>query len=133
MHTFTATTEKRYIVAHNGNDVVHYAIVEPGRELSTGQPYVREHESEEELAQSVNELKGVDNYYEANKYGELYLLADVNQRYLKPVFDHQDGEELEDAPFDITTHHLFRFDKNIGAWVEGEIDEEGNWQLKEKK
>jgi hypothetical protein len=50
---------------------------------------------------------------------------------LKPVFDHQDGHELEDTPFDITTHQLYRYDKNIGAWVEGVIDQEtGEWEIK---
>jgi len=32
--------------------------------------------------------------------------------------------ELTDEPFDISTAMYWRYDKNIGQWVEGEIDEE---------
>jgi len=40
--------------------------------------------------------------------------------------------ELTDEPFDMDTAMYFRWDKNIEAWVEGEIDEEtGEWKLKE--
>jgi len=40
--------------------------------------------------------------------------------------------ELTDEPFDMGTAQLYRWDKNIEAWVEGEIDEEtGEWKLKE--
>jgi hypothetical protein len=39
--------------------------------------------------------------------------------------------EVTDEPFDMETVHLYRWDKNIQAWVEGEIDEEtGEWKLK---
>lgn len=127
MHTVTYN-DSQYVVAHNNNDVVHYAILEPGQEFSTGQPYLRQPDSEEELEKDVDELTGIPNYYKANEYGELYLLADVNERYMKPVFDHKDGHEIEDAPFDISTHHLYRYDKNIQAWVEGGIEDNGEWQ-----
>jgi hypothetical protein len=37
--------------------------------------------------------------------------------------------EVTDDPFDMSNAHLYRWDKNITAWVEGEIDEEtGEWR-----
>jgi len=109
--------DNQYVVDHNGEGVVHFAILEEGQEFDTGQPYVRQPETEAELEKDVDQLTNVPNYYKAQKYGELYLLADVNERYAKPVFDHQDGHELEDAPFDIETHHLWRYDKHNANWV----------------
>jgi len=41
--------------------------------------------------------------------------------------------EVTDEPFDMSNVFLYRYDKNIEQWVEGEIDEDGNWELKEKK
>jgi hypothetical protein len=120
---------KTYFVCHDGDKVFHFGMVEAGKQVSTGQPYIRQHDTEEQLAASVNELTGIPNYYQAKQYGELYLLADINDRYMKPVFDLQDGEELQDAPFTIETHKLFRWDKNIGAWVEGVISD-GEWKIK---
>jgi len=38
--------------------------------------------------------------------------------------------EITDEPFTMATARLYRYDKNIQAWVEGEIDEDGNWMLK---
>lgn len=39
--------------------------------------------------------------------------------------------EVTDEPFDMETAMYWRWDKNIGQWVEGEIDEEtGEWKLK---
>lgn len=40
---------------------------------------------------------------------------------------------VTDEPFNMSNFQKFRWDKNIQAWVEGEIDEDGNWELKEKK
>ena len=117
MQTIKSETNKRYAVAHNGEGVVHYAELQQGQEFATGQPYVRKPETEQELEKDVDELKGVPNYYKAQKYGELYLLADVNERYAKPVFDHQDGHELEDAPFNISTHGDYLYDKQTQTWV----------------
>jgi len=43
-----------------------------------------------------------------------------------PNYEH----EVTDEPFDMGTAMYFRYDKNIQAWVEGEIDEEtGEWRL----
>ena len=39
--------------------------------------------------------------------------------------------EVTDEPFDMETAYLYRYDKSVGQWVEGEIDEDGNWQPKE--
>jgi hypothetical protein len=108
---------KTYFVCHDGDKVFHFGMVEAGKQVSTGQPYIREHDTEEQLAASVNELTGIPNYYQAKQYGEFYLLADVDDRYMKPVFDLQDGEKLEDAPFDIETHQEWRYDNNKQTWI----------------
>lgn len=45
----TATTETIYFVAHNGEDIVHYGSIEPGSELSTGQPNLEEFDTAREM------------------------------------------------------------------------------------
>lgn len=63
-----------------------------------------------------------------------YNTRKVDERYDKvseigymPNYEH----EVTDEPFDMETAYLWRWDKNIEQWVEGEIDEEtGEWQLK---
>lgn len=41
MHT-VSYEETHYVIAHNGADIVHPTIVEPGVTLSTGQPNLEE-------------------------------------------------------------------------------------------
>jgi hypothetical protein len=41
------------------------------------------------------------------------------------------GYPVTNEPFDMFTAQYWRYDKNIEQWVEGEIDEDGNWQPKE--
>jgi len=38
--------------------------------------------------------------------------------------------EVTDEPFDMETAMYWRYDKNIQAWVEGTIDEDGEWKIK---
>jgi hypothetical protein len=45
----TATTETIYFVASNGDDIVHYGSIEPGSELSTGQPNLEEFATAREM------------------------------------------------------------------------------------
>lgn len=64
-----------------------------------------------------------------------YRCTKENERYDRVSeignWNWSDGYELTDEPFDMETFYLYRWDKNIQAWVEGEIDEEtGEWQLK---
>jgi len=114
----TIQPDKRtFFVCHDGEQVFHFGAVEAGKQVSTGQPYIRQHDTENQLAASVNELTEIPNYYQAKTYGELYLLANINERYMKPVFDLQDGHELEDAPFTISTHQEWRWDKHNANWV----------------
>ena len=54
----------RYYIAHNNKDVVHYSRVCPGCEFSTGQPFIEEFDNEEEWIARINELKGIEYWYE---------------------------------------------------------------------
>jgi len=54
---------------------------------------------------------------------------EVSEIGYMPNYEH----EVTDEPFNMETAMYWRWDKNIQAWVEGEIDEEtGEWKLKSK-
>ena len=53
----------RYYVAHNNKDVFHYGKLEDGQVMDTGQPYVEEFETEQEMKDFLT-TKGID--YETN-------------------------------------------------------------------
>jgi len=61
-----------------------------------------------------------------------YNTAKVDDRYdevseIGYMTNYKHG--VTDEPFDMETAMYFRWDKNIQAWVEGEIDEEtGEWR-----
>ncbi len=46
-------TEKKWIIAHNSNDVCHYVELEAGIDLTTGQPNVEAFDSFEECAERI--------------------------------------------------------------------------------
>ncbi len=58
------TGVERYYIAHNNNDVVHYSRVCAGCEFSTGQPFIEEFDNEAEWIARINELKGIEYWYE---------------------------------------------------------------------
>jgi len=68
-----------------------------------------------------------------------YRIERVDERYDLIVavgkWQWSDGIEMNGSePFDMETAQLYRWDKNIGQWVEGTIDEEtGEWQLKQNE
>ena len=45
----------KYAVAHNGEDVFHYAVVEPNLSFSSGQPFMEIFDSEEEAKKKFPE------------------------------------------------------------------------------
>lgn len=46
-------TEKKWIIAHNSNDVCHYIELEAGIDLTTGQPSVEAFDTFEECAERI--------------------------------------------------------------------------------
>lgn len=65
--------------------------------------------------------------------GLRYSLEKVDERYDRIIeIGYMDNYtyKIMDEPFDMFTSQNWRYDKNIGQWVEGEIDEEtGEWKL----
>lgn len=61
------TTKKdKYILCHNGNDIVHCILLKEGNNLSTGLEFVEEFISKEELKARVNILTKNENYFDEN-------------------------------------------------------------------
>ena len=48
MHEINNPETTKHVVAHNGNDVYHYCVVESQNYFRTGQPYMEIFDSEEE-------------------------------------------------------------------------------------
>lgn len=46
----------KYVVAHNGNDVFHYKIIEPQNCFASGQPFLEIFDSEEEVKEAFPQL-----------------------------------------------------------------------------
>jgi len=55
MHTFSSE-KLTYVIAHNGFDIIHPTIVEPGVTLSTGQANLEEFDNKEEWETRLTEL-----------------------------------------------------------------------------
>ena len=53
-------TETRHYLAHNGEDVFHYGILEPGQYLITGQPFVENVATEAEWMEKAIAIGLVD-------------------------------------------------------------------------
>jgi hypothetical protein len=53
---------KTWYVAYNNNDVVHYGFVDLNQTMTTGQPFLDEFTTEEDMILKVDELKG-DGWY----------------------------------------------------------------------
>jgi hypothetical protein len=49
-------TEKTYVICHNGSDIIHPVVVEPGTNLATGQPEFEEFSDEEAWKERLQEL-----------------------------------------------------------------------------
>lgn len=62
-----------------------------------------------------------------------YRLIKIDERYdaIQSIGYFPDGYLAEDQNFDMLNAENWRYDKNIQAWVEGEIDEETEeWKIK---
>jgi hypothetical protein len=61
-----------------------------------------------------------------------YTVTDVDERYQKVTqvgrIQFPNGFEKTNEPFGMHNFHLWRWDKNITAWVEGTIYESGEWR-----
>ena len=56
MHTIDNVTETKWVLCHNSTDIFHIVKLEIGNKLETGQPYIEEFDTEEQLEQRINEL-----------------------------------------------------------------------------
>jgi hypothetical protein len=59
MHTIEYPTTAKWVVAHNGNDIFHFSLVEPQNSFSTGQPFMDIFDSKEELLTTFPNLSSV--------------------------------------------------------------------------
>jgi hypothetical protein len=55
MHELKHPEKTKYVVAHNGNGLMHYAKVEPQNCFKTGQPFMEVFDSEEEAKERFPE------------------------------------------------------------------------------
>ena len=78
--TATASTDKIFIIAHNGNNVVHVGVLEPGETVETGQPILEEFASAELMARRAFELKpDVFRTWEQGEENSEFLHGDLVQ------------------------------------------------------
>lgn len=52
------TTENKYYLAHNGQDIFHNGELLPLQVVATGQPFLEIFNTEQELNNRLNELQG---------------------------------------------------------------------------
>ena len=69
MKSITTTTEK-YILCHNGGEIIHCVLLKEGNNLDTGLEFVEEFTSKEVLKTRVNLLANDENYFD-NNFSEL--------------------------------------------------------------
>jgi hypothetical protein len=65
MKNITTTTDK-YILCHDGIDIIHCILLKEGNNLSTGLEFVEEFVTKEEVKTRVNELTNDENYFDSN-------------------------------------------------------------------
>jgi hypothetical protein len=65
MKEITTTTEK-YIICHNGAEVVHCILLKEGNKLSTGLEFVEEFTTKEEAKTRIADLTKDEEYFETN-------------------------------------------------------------------
>lgn len=65
MKHITTTTDK-YILCHDGGEVIHCILLKENNNLSTGLEFVEEFTSKEELKTRVNELVSNEDYFNDN-------------------------------------------------------------------
>lgn len=71
MTEITSDTYPFYYVAYDQDpnaSVVHFGKAEEGNEVNTGQPLFQVYTDEDEWIERINELKGVENWYESNGF-----------------------------------------------------------------
>jgi hypothetical protein len=85
-------TEDRWYIAHNMKDVFHFGLLLAGSELKTGQPYVEEFKTEEEIADRLAFLTKDPKYYE---------------KYLDSIKDEEEDEDYDEyADFDLDKEQI---------------------------
>lgn len=65
MKEITTTTDK-YILCHNGKEVIHCILLKEGNKLSTGLEFVEEFTSKEDVKTRIVALTEDEEYFEKN-------------------------------------------------------------------
>lgn len=60
------TITEKYILCHNGGEVIHCVLLKEGNKLSTGLEFIEEFTSKEELKNRVNALANDENHFDDN-------------------------------------------------------------------
>ena len=65
MDNITTIIEK-YIVCHNGKDIIHLVHLKKGNKLVTGQEFIEEFLTLEDAKTRINEIAQSDSYFDEN-------------------------------------------------------------------
>ena len=65
MENITTTIDK-YIVCHNGNDIIHLVNLKEGNKLVTGQKFIEEFSTLEDAKKRINEIANNEDYFNEN-------------------------------------------------------------------
>ena len=68
MKQIQKSDKKIWAIAHDSSKIFHPVELEAGLSLSTGQPFLEQYETEEEMSTRLAELTGDPNYW--SKYKE---------------------------------------------------------------
>jgi hypothetical protein len=63
MHTLDNITQTTWVLCHDSVEVFHIIKLEAGNKLDTGQPYLEQFDTEDQLEQRIIELTGNPNWY----------------------------------------------------------------------
>lgn len=55
-----------HIICHNNVDIIHYILLRKGNRLTTGQPFVEERASLEEIKSRINQITRDESYFDLN-------------------------------------------------------------------
>ena len=67
MKEIQKSDKKIWVIAHDSSSIFHPVELEPGLTLSTGQPFLEQYETEEEMSERLADLTGDENFWEKYK------------------------------------------------------------------
>lgn len=65
MENITTNIDK-YIVCHNGNDVIHLVLLKKGNKLVTGQEFIEEFSTIDEAKNRINDIAKDPTFFDSN-------------------------------------------------------------------